>query len=109
MDGFTPTDTLFNTSFDAPSFSFGSEAANLEYSILSAILGNPSEGNLPLDSHSSTTPSPSAHPFSVPPSDYATSWSGDPNPSSLLPSEAANFLASPFVAVRSVLTVFKDD
>ncbi|KNZ72907.1 hypothetical protein J132_01899 [Termitomyces sp. J132] len=34
-------DVLLTTSFD-PGFTFGSEAANLEYSILSAILGNPS-------------------------------------------------------------------
>lgn len=38
---FPPDDPLFNVSFD-PNFTFGSEAANLEYSILSAILGNPS-------------------------------------------------------------------
>ncbi|KAF8581608.1 hypothetical protein K439DRAFT_214703 [Ramaria rubella] len=34
-------DPLFNLAFD-PTYTFGSEAANLEYSILSAILGNPS-------------------------------------------------------------------
>lgn len=34
-------DPLFNLAFD-PAYTFGSEAANLEYSILSAILGNPS-------------------------------------------------------------------
>lgn len=38
---FSPGDPPFNVPFD-PNFSFGSEAANLEYSILSAILGNPS-------------------------------------------------------------------
>lgn len=38
---FQSHDPLFNVSFD-PNFTFGSEAANLEYSILSAILGNPS-------------------------------------------------------------------
>ena len=38
---FPPDDHVFNLPFD-PNFSFGSEAANLEYSILSAILGNPS-------------------------------------------------------------------
>jgi hypothetical protein len=44
---------LFNPSFDASPFPFGSEAANLEYSILSAILGNPSpEANSPTDSTS---------------------------------------------------------
>ncbi|KAK0195410.1 transcription activator of gluconeogenesis ERT1 [Armillaria mellea] len=35
------TEPVFVPSFD-PNFPFGSEAANLEYSILSAILGNPS-------------------------------------------------------------------
>ncbi|KAF9517682.1 hypothetical protein BS47DRAFT_1371302 [Hydnum rufescens UP504] len=33
-------DSLFNLAFD-PSYPFGSQTANLEYSILSAILGNP--------------------------------------------------------------------
>lgn len=37
----TDPDPLFNLAFD-PTYPFGSEAANLEYSILSAILGNPS-------------------------------------------------------------------
>lgn len=40
-DPFTPGDSTFNVPFDS-NFNFGSEAANLEYSILSAILGNPS-------------------------------------------------------------------
>ncbi|KAG2106514.1 hypothetical protein BD769DRAFT_1503522 [Suillus cothurnatus] len=40
-EAFQSHDPLFNVSFD-PNFTFGSEAANLEYSILSAILGNPS-------------------------------------------------------------------
>lgn len=35
------TDPIFNLSLD-PSYPFGSEAANLEYSMLTAILGNPS-------------------------------------------------------------------
>ncbi|KAF8520427.1 hypothetical protein BU17DRAFT_46854 [Hysterangium stoloniferum] len=34
-------DPLFNLAFD-PAYTFGSEAVNLEYSILTAILGNPS-------------------------------------------------------------------
>jgi len=106
MDTFTSTDPLFNTAFDVSSFPFGSEAANLEYSILSAILGNPPpESHQPSDSHS-TTPPPSAHPFSTRPSEYATSWSARDNPSSLLPSEPANF---PFAAIRGVQTMFEDD
>ncbi|KAF8919856.1 hypothetical protein CPB85DRAFT_726929 [Mucidula mucida] len=51
-------DPVFAPSYD-PNFPFGSEAANLEYSILSAILGNPS----PPDS--SNTPPPDFWP-SVP-------------------------------------------
>ena len=51
---FPANDPLFNVSFD-PNFAFGSEAANLEYSILSAILGNPS----PPDSASAAASSPS--------------------------------------------------
>lgn len=37
---FPANDPIFNLPFD-PTLAFGSEAANLEYSILSAILGNP--------------------------------------------------------------------
>ncbi|KAG9316248.1 hypothetical protein JVU11DRAFT_2275 [Chiua virens] len=68
---FPANDPLFNVSFD-PNFAFGSEAANLEYSILSAILGNPS----PPDSASTTAPSPSQPqlPSSVPNS----AWSPEP-------------------------------
>ncbi|TFL01555.1 hypothetical protein BDV98DRAFT_567146 [Pterulicium gracile] len=45
-----PEDPYFGVPFDS-NFSFGSEAANLEYSILSAILGNPS----PPDSNMETS------------------------------------------------------
>jgi hypothetical protein len=45
---FLPNDPLFNVSFD-PNFPFGSEAANLEYSILSAILGGPSPPEVDLE------------------------------------------------------------
>jgi hypothetical protein len=57
---FVPNDPMFNVSFD-PNYSFGSEAANLEYSILSAILGNPSppESSPPQQPYSSTLPSSS--------------------------------------------------
>ncbi|KAH9058824.1 hypothetical protein EDB87DRAFT_844575 [Lactarius vividus] len=107
VDSFSPTDPLFNPAFDAPPFPFGSEAANLEYSILSAILGNPSpEGNPPSDSHSSSTPPPTTLPFTAP-SEYATPWSGGPN-SSLLPSEPSNFLTSPFAGVRNAPTMYED-
>lgn len=55
------SDSILATAFD-PAFAFGSEAANLEYSILSAIIGNPS----PTDS-ASTSPPP------APPSTFS-SW-----------------------------------
>jgi hypothetical protein len=100
VDSFSPTNPLFNPAFDPPSFPFGSEAANLEYSILSAILGNPSEGNPP------STPPPSTHPFTVPTPEYATSWSGAPN-DSLLPSERSHFLTSPFTGVRNATTMYE--
>ncbi|KAF8904465.1 hypothetical protein CPB84DRAFT_1814458 [Gymnopilus junonius] len=61
---FPQSDTLLATSFD-PSFSFGSEAANLEYSILSAILGNPS----PPESSSTPPPQPTQTQYSAWPSD----------------------------------------
>ncbi|KIY44482.1 hypothetical protein FISHEDRAFT_31460, partial [Fistulina hepatica ATCC 64428] len=62
---FAPNDPMFNLTFDS-NFPFGSEAANLEYSILSAILGNPS----PPDSSDSTPSAPAP----------SLSWSssGDP-------------------------------
>jgi hypothetical protein len=60
---FPQNESLLATSFD-PNFPFGSEAANLEYSILSAILGNPS----PTDS-SSTPPPPQPQQYSSWPSD----------------------------------------
>ncbi|TFK73916.1 hypothetical protein BDN72DRAFT_886655 [Pluteus cervinus] len=45
-DPFSPgpptSDPMLSTTFDPTAYAFGSEAANLEYSILSAILGNPS-------------------------------------------------------------------
>ncbi|KAF7315499.1 Transcriptional factor [Mycena indigotica] len=52
---FDPSEGVFDTVPFDPTFPFGSEAANLEYSILSAILGNPS----PPDS----TSTPSAAPY----------------------------------------------
>ncbi len=48
---------MFNVTFD-PNFPFGSEAANLEYSILSAILGNPSPGD---SAHSPPAPQPTGN------------------------------------------------
>ncbi|KAG5654400.1 hypothetical protein H0H81_003224 [Sphagnurus paluster] len=64
-------DVLLSSSFD-PSFTFGSEAANLEYSILSAILGNPSPD--PITSPPSPDPTQTSY-SSWPPDtiDYATS------------------------------------
>ncbi|KAJ8469162.1 hypothetical protein ONZ45_g16984 [Pleurotus djamor] len=65
-DSFQQTDPMFNVPFD-PNFPFGSEAANLEYSILSAILGNPS----PPESGSSP-------PATQPPSTASfSSWTND--------------------------------
>lgn len=64
------TDSILATAFD-PAFAFGSEAANLEYSILSAILGNPS----PTDSASTSPPPAPPSTFSSWPDaiDFATS------------------------------------
>lgn len=55
----TPTDPLFNITFD-PAYPFGSEAANLEYSILSAILNQQPDNNSnpSLDPAALTNPSP---------------------------------------------------
>ncbi|KAH7888509.1 hypothetical protein F5I97DRAFT_1803407 [Phlebopus sp. FC_14] len=68
---FPTCDPLFNVTFD-PNFTFGSEAANLEYSILSAILGNPS----PPDSASAAAPSPPQP--SLAPSLPNSAWSPEP-------------------------------
>ena len=96
MNGFTAKDPLCNTA----SFTFGSEAANLEYSILTAILGNPSPESS--DSHSSASPPPSLHHFSTPPSEYAASWTSAPGNNSLLHSEPNGFIPSPLVTVGGI-------
>ncbi|KAI6045960.1 hypothetical protein EDC04DRAFT_3053327 [Pisolithus marmoratus] len=67
---FPASDHLFNLTFD-PQISFGSEAANLEYSILSAILGNPSP-----PSDSASAPSPSQP--SIPSGLHSSPWSPEP-------------------------------
>ncbi|KAF5370598.1 hypothetical protein D9758_001922 [Tetrapyrgos nigripes] len=78
-DAYPPDNAGFDLAFD-PNFPFGSEAANLEYSILSAILGNPSP---PQDSQTSpskqpTWPSESIQlPTHSPP---FTSFPTDPSP-----------------------------
>ncbi|KAF9501863.1 hypothetical protein BDN71DRAFT_1379254 [Pleurotus eryngii] len=56
-ESFPQNDPMFNVTFD-PNFPFGSEAANLEYSILSAILGNPSPGD---SAHSPPAPQPAGN------------------------------------------------
>ncbi|ETW80605.1 hypothetical protein HETIRDRAFT_245864, partial [Heterobasidion irregulare TC 32-1] len=81
---FPPNDPLFNVPFD-PSFPFGSEAANLEYSILSAILGNPSP-----ESQSTTSPPPPNPPFQQ---DYQSSWPSDANPGPSLSGTSSSFTA----------------
>jgi hypothetical protein len=108
MDGFTAKDPLSNTPLNTPSFTFGSEAANLEYSILTAILGNASpESNLTSDSNSSASPPPSVHPFSTS-SEYPASWTGAPG-NSLLPSEPNGFLPPPLITtVGGIQTIFED-
>lgn len=78
-------DSLLATAFD-PTFAFGSEAANLEYSILSAILGNPS----PPES-APTSPPP------APPSHYST-W----------PSDAIDFATSPRLGTASYASAYGD-
>ncbi|KAG1715748.1 hypothetical protein ID866_1416 [Astraeus odoratus] len=65
---FSANDPLFNITFD-PNFAFGSEAANLEYSILSAILGNPS----PPDSANAPSPQPP-----IPSGLQSSTWSPEP-------------------------------
>ena len=109
MNDFIPNDPLSNTPLNTPCFTFGSEAANLEYSILTAILGNPSpESNTTSDSHSSASPPPSVHhPFSTSLSEYAAPWTGAPG-NSLLPSEPNGFLPSSLVTVGEIQTVFED-
>ncbi|KAK1218816.1 Transcriptional regulator of nonfermentable carbon utilization [Marasmius sp. AFHP31] len=67
-DNVVPEGTTFDVPFDS-NFPFGSEAANLEYSILSAILGNPSppqESQTPPSSSFSTWPSTDTFTFQSP-------------------------------------------
>jgi hypothetical protein len=63
-------DPLFNA-FD-PNFTFGSEAANLEYSILSAILGNPSPSDSGGAAPSPSQPQQASQPLSN------SAWSPEP-------------------------------
>ncbi|TDL25900.1 hypothetical protein BD410DRAFT_895375 [Rickenella mellea] len=85
---FPPGDPLFNLSFD-PNFTFGSEAANLEYSILSAILGNPSHDH-PHHPSTSTPTTPFAQQFAT------SSWPSEPRPPSLsMPSMMPEAQSSP--------------
>ncbi|KAF5393236.1 hypothetical protein D9757_000744 [Collybiopsis confluens] len=94
-----PSETILpeNPPFDAPfdpNFPFGSEAANLEYSILSAILGNPSPPQ-----NESTPPPLSGWPSSDP---LSTLASQSPTFSSSFPtslsSSQAHLAASPNTA-----------
>jgi hypothetical protein len=105
MDGFTAKDPLFNAPLNTPSFAYGSEAANLEYSILTAILGPSPENNPISDSHSSASPPP-VHPFSTSSSEYAASWTSAPG-NSLLHSEIG-FHPSPLLTVGGIQTTFGD-
>ncbi|KZV63664.1 hypothetical protein PENSPDRAFT_201697 [Peniophora sp. CONT] len=106
---FPSSDPLFSSSlsFD-PTFSFGSEAANLEYSILSAILGKPSPESQPeasTNSPASAAPNP-ADLNAWDPSVFASGASApahtfDTSPGGLYTGEdfpGANFLASPAMA-----------
>ena len=108
MNGFTAKDPLSDTPLITPSFAYGSEAANLEYSILTAILGDPSpESNLTSDSHSSASPPPSVHPFSSSSPEYPSPWISAPG-NSLLPSELNGYLSSPLVTVGGIQSIFED-
>ncbi|KAF7361675.1 Transcriptional factor [Mycena venus] len=89
---FDPGDQMFTPVPFDPSFPFGSEAANLEYSILSAILGNPSPPE------TTTSPDPSAAPGScIPSSRGSPSTLGHARPAlpaRSLPNAAASFRPS---------------
>jgi hypothetical protein len=106
MDGFAVKDPLSNAPLNTPSFTYGSEAANLEYSILTAILGPSAESNSISDSHSSVSPPP-VHPYSTSSSEYAASWTGAPG-NSLLHSEPNGFLPSPMLTVGGIQTIFEN-
>ncbi|KAH7929833.1 hypothetical protein BV22DRAFT_1029012 [Leucogyrophana mollusca] len=84
---FQANDPLFNVTFD-PNFTFGSEAANLEYSILSAILGNPS----PPDSGTAPSPPQPHYTQNV----TSSAWSPEPLPSQYGQNSAAGEFGPPF-------------
>ena len=86
-----------------PSFSFGSEAANMEYSILSAILGNHSPSEHPTSPPSPDQPSYSAWPIDYPASsglgttNYVPSFNESIQiPDSSLSTSPPNYLAYPY-------------
>ncbi|KAG5648589.1 hypothetical protein DXG03_003200 [Asterophora parasitica] len=98
------TDALLSSSFDS-GFSFGSEAANLEYSILSAILGNPSPETV------TSPPSPSQPSYSswqtdsvdyttspTIPATYTAPYADTAPPSDIAPSNSTQYLTYPYSA-----------
>ena len=87
---FQSHDPLFNVSFDT-NFTFGSEAANLEYSILSAILGN----NPSPPESGGTAPSPS-QPQQVPEPLPNSTWSPEPLHTQPQYMQATSTFGSPF-------------
>ncbi|KXN91038.1 Transcription activator of gluconeogenesis ERT1 [Leucoagaricus sp. SymC.cos] len=91
-ESFAQADSLLGVPFD-PNFSFGSEAANLEYSILSAILGNPS----PPDS--STSPPP------PPPPSY-TSWASASDPIDFSTSPRLDAVNGSFASTKLMPFIF---
>ncbi|KAJ6625450.1 hypothetical protein B0H10DRAFT_609824 [Mycena sp. CBHHK59/15] len=110
---FDPSDQMFNTVPFDPNFPFGSEAANLEYSILSAILGNPSPPETSRSPPPSVVPSYSSWPSEEPmeftasqrlggSTEFTSSYSADqqiavqPSDTTLSTSPTAGFLTYPY-------------
>lgn len=91
---------MLSATFD-PAYSFGSEAANLEYSILSAILGNPSPPDSatspppPAPSHYSSWPSESIDFAQSPPMGASGYGSSFGEPSITMPTSDASLSTSP--------------
>ncbi|KAF8518791.1 hypothetical protein JB92DRAFT_2067026 [Gautieria morchelliformis] len=99
------SDPLYNLAFD-PTYPFGSEAANLEYSILSAILGNPSppDDSSRLNRHSNPDPqSSSSNPNGSYPQFATPSWPAQPPqaPQQVSPSIQPSFLHQPPIAQQN--------
>ncbi|KLO09241.1 hypothetical protein SCHPADRAFT_879599 [Schizopora paradoxa] len=87
---YSATDSIFSVPFD-PSYSFGSEAANLEYSSLSALLGL---GNYGADNAFVSPENPPSNQYG--PQQFANaSWPAEPSQQQIMPQQPYSGVPAP--------------